>query len=846
MKFTRLDLTQEINQKTESYQFSPTLNIIIVPPKRKKPLIRSLEKLLCECDEDGASQGRQPYSLVYCLKNGDEYKASHGTRHRSTDETGHQDGQDSDGKVESDSTPSFPEGILAITGTLFHRLVFPVSLSPTPLSASDSTIMLYLDSLREEGLGKPIRKAMKELEDALKSLGDDSDENTPLGHLHAAINTLEREKKDSEEKKSRLTALSSRLHGLQEKHKKLIEKEKSLREQLSREKEIKAVEKWRRLRELEKELTARESELESFRLEKEKITEKASACREELKQKDALLNLSDSLHTLINDFENMSVALGSSNTEKEKLLDEMSEKESELANKIEMYRATFGHFADRETFESHVDAIEKELSKTRMLNDRKEIYHEAKKRRDYHRRSKFLYFIPAVFFTALLIATSVYTFYNPIAFVELIQTVLALLCIFLFYESWKYYLLQRKEMKDMRKTDEEISVFKGPIDKAKSALAILHRELGVITTTDIRSRYDEWIDTKKDLENLHRVKELHSMVKSRLDTEKGKLEKDIRTILQKCAITCGDEPITPEILAQLNQEYCRLKERQTELDTLGKQYRAISDGMIEAQEARAAVRKEIQSVKTVWDQAAESPELKSVIDVLSAHDETELAISEYEKELNEHRGLLHTLQHSGMKSIEIEEELLYDIKKQNAMKKRQSALTSAASEMGEMEHLFMDRVYTPFFTSLIKVFIDILEPLQGRAICKSLLDRLISREQLPVETDETEVTGLLSSLASLMVRYSFSSVITKDLESLPLLIDFDDLSGCSDDGHIRKALASLIELSRLTQLFFLTEDEPRGEYLQRLVVSENIPCITHKTPQLMLITAEEMIVDDDQ
>ncbi|MGV8121005.1 MAG: hypothetical protein AB2L14_14700 [Candidatus Xenobiia bacterium LiM19] len=838
MKFTHLDLEYLREVEAECFRFSPTLNIIIVPPDNKIPLIRSLQTLLCRSTDEDAKKRFLPYSLTYQMKSGEEYNVSF--------RTGHQRFTEADRQLlqYSDTDDSFPESALAISAILFSRIVFPLVLPPSLQYISTPVILNFMDSLQDESLRKPLQKAVEELQYVLKSLGDDDDAGTPLGRMHSVTQDLERELRESEERKSTLITFSSKLQELQEKQKKLVNKEKSLREQLSGEKEKKALEKWIKLQMLEQELAGKEIELESCRIEKEKITEKASAYREKIKQKDALLSLSVDLNVLIQDYENMGVALCSSNSEKEKLLLEMSEKEVELNNKIEICRPVFGRFTENETFESHIDAIESELSKTRIMNDKKELYHNAQKRRDGNRRVKFLFFIPALILTVLLLAASIFTFSTPIPFPELFLPVVALLCVFLFYESLKFFTLQRKDMRDMKSAGAEISVLKSSIDEAKSALAVLQKELGVVTTTDIRNRFHEWIGIKRDLESLHRVKELHSMVKSRLDTEKTKLETDIRAIMKQCDTTPDDAPITADILIQLKKEYIVVRELQTDLDTLGKQYRSISDRMIEIQEARAAVKKEIQGFTTSRDSTGEVSDLNSVINAVSTLEETELVISEYEEELKEQNYSLHALQKSGRDTVEIEEELLYNEKKWIALKKKQNALVFAAGEIAGMEQSFIDRVFTPFFTSFALQFFDTHFPSEDQTIYKSMLDRIISKDPGPAEAEYTEIEGLINFLLSLMIRHSFSSVITKDLESLPLLIDLDKLSGFRKVGRFSKGLESMIALSKWTQLFFLTEEQSRAEYLEGIVVSGNTPCIFHKTPQMSLITAEELSFDD--
>jgi len=838
MKFTRLDLEYLREVEPEQFHFSPTVNILIVPPENKIPLIRSLQTLLCRCNDEEGKREFLPYSIAYQLNNGEEHNISFKTGHKRLSEADLQLLQ------YSDADSSFPERDLAISSTLLNRIVFPVILPRTEQYISTSTILNYMESLYDEGIRKPLRKAQEELRHALRSLGDDDDADTPLGLIHSATQALEMELKESEERKSCMIAFLSRLQELLEKQKKLINKEKSLREKLSGDKEKKALENWISLQMLEHELAARDIELENCRIEKEKITEKASACREKMRQKEALLSLSGDLDVLIQDYENMGVAQSSSNSEKEKLLLEMSEKEAELNNRIEICRPAFGRFNENEAFEAHIDAIESELSKIRMMNDKKELYHNAQKRRDGNRRVKFLFLTTALLLTTTLVAASIFTIISPIPFSELFLPFMALLCVFLFYEAWRFFTLQRKDMKDMKEADTEISVFRSSIDEAKRELAVLQKELGVVTTTDIRNRYHEWIGIKRDLENLHRVKELHSMAKSRLDIEKAKLETEIRTILKQCAIISDDTPITHDTLLQLKNEYIAAIELQTDLDTLGIQYRSISDRMIKTQEARASVKKEIQNFSTSRDSTGEVSDLSSVINAVSTLEETELVISEYEEELKEQTSSLHFMQKSGRELVEIEEELLYNKNRHDTLKTKQNAIISAAHEIGEMEKSFKDRVFNPFFVSFASAFFEAHFPSEDRTIIKTMLDRLISNSPGPSEAEYTELEGLINFTLSLMVRHSFSSVITKNCENLPILIDLDKLSGFGKVGRFSKGLESVIALSKWTQLFFLTEELSRAEYLQKIIVAGNTPCIYHKTPQMSLITAEELSFDD--
>ena len=847
MRFTQLDLEnlRDRNQEAEHFQFSPTLNILIVPPESKIPLIRSLETLLCRYSEEGIKRRFQSYSLAYRLKNGDEYTVSFTNPPKGINEANTHQRLNAGSKEGSRAVYSFPESALSISAELFNKVVFPVMLPPTAQYMSTSLLLDYLEVLRDEGIRKPLRNALKELEDAMRSLGDEEDTGSQLGRVHARVRELEIEYRESEEKQSHLLEFTSRIQQLRQKKRMLIEKEKSLREKLAGEKEKKTLEKWKRIGELEKELVLKDSELESCRAEKEKITEKASACREKIRDKDGLVSLSVDLNALIRDFENTGVAQCLSNTEKEKLIVEIGEKEVELNGRIETLRPAFGHYRENESFESHIDSIEKKLTETRELNKLKEQHHNAQKKRDALRRTKFLFFIPALVFTALLLSASIFNFLHPLPHSEVLLPSLALFCLFFFLQALRFFHHQRREMRDMKKAEKEISLLKSSIDEAKSELAVLQKELGVVTTTDIRNRYHDWMGFKRDLESLHRVKELQTMVRSRLDDERARLETELRTILKNCAMASDRDPITPEILAQLSREYAGIKNLQAELDVLGTQYRKISDGMSELQEARAAVKKEMQGFSSSREGTADLLEYKYVLGEVSAHEEAGLAISDYDKDIAEKESSLRELKKGGRETVEIDEELLCNVKNRNVLEKRKNAIILAAGEISRMEKLFMERVYTPFFNSFSTQFFDTFFPAQDQAEYKVTLDRLLNRDLEPVRAQETEIDGLINFLLSLIIRHSFSSVITRDVESLPLLIDLDKLSGFKKVGRFIKGLESLIALSKWTQLFFLTEEQTRGEFLQGLVVSANMPCMLHKTPQMMLITAEELFVDDD-
>jgi hypothetical protein len=683
---------------------------------------------------------------------------------------------------------------LGISEHAFRNIAMIGASSDVPKNLSDLELRIraLADTAAEDRAFDDIQK---DLLSQIEIIGSEDDPSTPLGSISTQLQGIEEEKKRINAAIGHYSDESAQITELRDKQADLGKKLKEFRDNSGQESSLLALERAGRLLELKSSLADLEASLRSLAEEKERLTRLASDTRSLIKEHEEFLHAPDQVIPVIEEYEETIMAVKDSLEEKEKLAIEVQDKEREIRTIIEKLSRNFDRFKNAEEFEEAICGIEKNLGQANVINEK--MMSIPKMEQDL-RRLQWLTFIYLIFsFSFILLVVTV--LFSQLVLSSVFEGTVILICpFFCFYLLMRLWQQEQAFKALKKKRDDfmrEINRLKSSVEEARRQFGDLKEGLNISTSTDLRARHREYLGALKDLESLHQITDVYSMVKLKIDDEKNKLEANARRILENCRLLAPDEPVTHAILKKFRENYEYARSLIKDQEKYRQRYDELSSSIEQGVEERKRLEEELrirESPASPGTESEGSPMSKDEPDeareIFYDLEELEASYDDYDGEIKESAHRIAQFFADGRCLADAEEELSNLKERKRDLLEEIRFLEIAYDSIEVTGAEFRAQVFCPD----LGAFLEKSAAPEKLHLDRSFIERITKRiagaaKDTPVSRDGDEEAGdeVPLRLIYILFKIAAAQVIAGENENIPIFIDQEGLPGSPADGVVK-------------------------------------------------------------
>jgi hypothetical protein len=618
----------------------------------------------------------------------------------------------------------------------------------------------------------------------IEVLGSENDPSTPLGSIRRSLQAIEQDREKIRKILQQYWMMSATMRELAEKQSALM---KRLEKRPNQENSCRLLERVGRIIQLKSSIASLDKSLSSLIREKEMLTQDASHTRNLIKEHEEFLNAPDQVIEILGEYEETIMAVRDSIEEKAKLGPEIEEKERELKAIIAKLSPNFQRFGNVQEFQDVITDIEKKLGQANAINEKKMSLPRIDQELKNLQWLTFIYLIFSFSFVLLVVIILFSQLDLSSIFEGSVIVICPFFCFYLLTRLWQQEQASKGLRKKLDEMREDIRNLKGSVETAKRSLEELQRGLNISTSTDLRTRHREYMGALADLESLHQITDVYSMMKTKFDDEKNKLEANVRKILENSDLIAPDEPITRDVLRKFRERYEYAKSLIQEQEKLRRAYNEISSSI---ERHLAEKRNSDEELKKMEKLAAQEQDetghiygrndLDDAAESYLEREELEAAYIDYQAEIADWMSHNEDLWGDERTPAHIEEEIEHLREGEGALHSMAGGMEKAYDYIERSGTEFRATVFCPAVRKILQgsLFPEILS--LKRKIGEDILESIADRGKSPGDSREHQDStcqDIPLSLYYLLFRIAAARVIAEGLESIALLIEDIPASG---------------------------------------------------------------------